>query len=87
MDELTVLWEDNVQVSYERKKVKYEELRLQCSEHGWMAYCYLVEEMKEERTSAAGQLITLPRRGRCGPTPLISMVLGTMDPNHCGVPS
>ncbi len=43
MDELTVLWEDNVQESFERKKVKYEELRLQCSEHGWMAYCFPFE--------------------------------------------
>ena len=40
MGELTVPWEDNIQEAFERKKEKYEELRLQCSERGWRAYCF-----------------------------------------------
>ena len=34
MDELTVPWEDNVEKGHERKKEKYEELVMQCEEHG-----------------------------------------------------
>ncbi len=43
MGELTVPWEDNVQDAYERKKEKYEELRLQCTERGWRAHCFPFE--------------------------------------------
>ena len=27
--------------AHERKKEKYEELVMQCEEHGWRAHCYL----------------------------------------------
>ena len=34
MSELTVPWEDNVEEAHERKKEKYEQLVMQCEEHG-----------------------------------------------------
>ena len=33
--ELTVPWEGNLEVAYERKKTKYEPLRAECEERGW----------------------------------------------------
>ena len=36
MSELSVPWEDNVEEARERKKERYEELVMQCEEHGWL---------------------------------------------------
>jgi hypothetical protein len=41
--ELTVPWEANVQESHQRKKLRYEELRLACELKGWRTRCYAVE--------------------------------------------
>ena len=43
MGDLTVVWEDNEKEAHERKKEKYEELVMQCREHGWRAHCYPLE--------------------------------------------
>ena len=43
MDELKFPWEDNVEEVHERKKEKYEELVMQCEEHGWRAHFYPFE--------------------------------------------
>ena len=45
MGELTVPWEDNVERAHERKNENYEELVMQCGEHGWRVHCYPFEEM------------------------------------------
>ncbi|KAI8490805.1 hypothetical protein Bbelb_315980 [Branchiostoma belcheri] len=41
--ELTVPWEENIQVAFERKKTKYEELVQQCRLNGWKTQLYPVE--------------------------------------------
>ncbi len=37
MLELTVLWEDHLEEAHERKKMKYEELVIDCRKQGWKA--------------------------------------------------
>ena len=32
---MDVPWEDNIEEAYERKREKYEEVKLQCSKQGW----------------------------------------------------
>ncbi|KAI8482700.1 hypothetical protein Bbelb_395800 [Branchiostoma belcheri] len=41
--ELTVPWEENIQVAFERKKTRYEELVQQCRLNGWKTQLYPVE--------------------------------------------
>ena len=43
MGELTVPWEVHMEEAHERKKEKYEELVMQCEDHGWRAHCYPFE--------------------------------------------
>ena len=43
MGELIGPWKDNVEEAYDRKKETYEELVMQCEEHGWRAHCYPFE--------------------------------------------
>lgn len=43
MIELTVPWEENVQIAYERKRHKYQELSDDCREKGWKTWCFPVE--------------------------------------------
>ena len=41
--ELTVPWESSLEEAYERKKLKYEELRLEAEQKGWRARVFPVE--------------------------------------------
>ena len=41
--ELTVPWESRIDEAYERKKLKYSELRDDCRDKGWYVWCYPVE--------------------------------------------
>ena len=41
--ELTVPWEERTQEAYERKRLKYQDLMLQCAEAGWRLWCFPVE--------------------------------------------
>ena len=41
--ELTVPWEENIEEAYERKQLRYDDLRHMCIKAGWDARCYPVE--------------------------------------------
>ena len=43
MIELTIPWEERIEAAYERKKIKYDELRADCENKGWKAWCTPVE--------------------------------------------
>ena len=43
MWELSVLWEENMETTHERKIAKYESLIEQCRVNGWQAICQAVE--------------------------------------------
>ena len=41
--ELTVPWEENMELAYERKMEKYQDLVDDCKRRGWKASCYPIE--------------------------------------------
>ena len=41
--ELTVPWEDNMEEAYERKKTRYEPLKLSCEDRGWTCQVFPLE--------------------------------------------
>ena len=43
MIELTVPWEDRAEVANERKRTKYDELKKDCEESGYKAWCLPIE--------------------------------------------
>ena len=43
MIELTVPWEENIQIANERKRTKYDELKASCEEAQWKAWCMPIE--------------------------------------------
>ena len=41
--ELTVPWEENMEGAFERKKLRYENLRMECEDKGWACQVMLIE--------------------------------------------
>lgn len=55
MVELTVPWEDSMEVAFKREKGKYAELAAACSQAGWRAFTFLVEVGSRGYTGASAQ--------------------------------
>ena len=41
--ELTVPWEERIELAYERKRTKYDDLKEQCEKAGWSTWCAPIE--------------------------------------------